>query len=1476
MLTIQGTGVENPHIADRPSIAQPLCINEINGRHFHDENSVIGKIEVDSKINGNETRVHEPPETIEEQGKINDGSTIHTQQQETRVVPVVVESPPRPNISKKLSTWQIKEKKLPHDENSVWFHRQRDAFDYDQPPNPTAGYVSYDQRKADGKISKVYAVFSSFDSYFKAEDKLEQQQKNGCELIRLNHPCRLYSDVEWTINLDLASEPQPQFEVAVKNADEYMAIWLQSLNHQLATYFGVDPTHIVLRGSRIKSDTVMKMSYHVIIENLAFTCNHDGAMQAVFESVPFPDMPGVTKNPIDLLVYTSNRNIRMIGCGKLSERYNPLVFHPGLSSRNDLKSKLDTLLTYNIPAEIIVDPNDLSNFPNFAQIYKKPSSNKVRAATTSTQRAAASSTDRSQMENLLPVLKELLEIKGDKKTKVTSFNGNGNNGALKFQCVNSSARRECQCSGKHSHLTNNCLLIVERDLAEIDGPEKAVVKYVCMSGKCKPHNICTLGHISSPDGHHWTIAIPQDMGVIAGTDGLNSTIAMEVEPPQSDDENISVTDLAELDRTIMMELEMQPPIGISTRERCSRELCLMASFPLGDPRTEKVFSVLKSLDPTARGQDYFMEWCSRNPNIDMTDATKLFDDASPYYGDAKSELHRIRTENPAVVYLKTILTLPGDQTTKDIREKAKDDERKRKAEEKDHERKRKAEEKDDERKRKAEEKDNERRRKAEEKDDERKRKAEEKEAKQNAGENNRKKKKINTTCEGGMDVASEATGQAKTACEGEMDMASEVTEANTACEGEMDMASEATETNTADPIEEAEPAKKIDPEMRRLHQFLHSVDFEKTEWGSLLSVAYQIFRDEEVCSVIFDLIAKKFKTDVLTVKTVWDCKRGPCGQWPDLINKNFAVLCSKHKLITKTIPEIFGTPVFCYDVVTEMGCMVLRFTLDNSAYTQHDLNLSTGLIDDSTSQNLLRLESIDMGACSIGDFLLELGLDQQLGMHAEDYRVYQPSNGKWQLIDEKEAHRFVRDKLHTQFSRCLNLYRFRSDHGFPQEQKAMYDVNKAMITFCETPKGVGEVLHFIRCKIQITQDERPYMVCFENGMVDLRTGKLLGPAKPSDHVLLSIPNVFDPDADCTIMLEYLRSLFPEELYPDSDGIIAFIQQHLGACLINAQVAPAMLNFVGEGANGKSIYLKLMSKAFGEEYHSTIPAEALARPVCENNDALYKARLARSATISEFDPKVKINDKQLKNLTGGDKTFFIGKFKTGEDRISNMTIQAFSNDSATFTTNPANDFALKRRLALLPTRARFLGPNDDDERRKLITEEHSNWIFQKDEAFVANVLKNGVPAFLAFAVEGAGKILGRENYDIEMPPTIRNATEREYGRDKSDMLKDFVKSELRQSQSSFVSTAEIIQVYKKLYDLESCLNKSGVFATQLKTAIKDVFLGFAACDGFKVDDCKKRVDSPEGRKEVRGYLNADWVPGRQAAGIAAELRKTYFS
>ena len=841
-----------------------------------------------------------------------------------------------------------------------------------------------------------------------------------------------------------------------------------------------------------------------------------------------------------------------------------------------------------------------------------------------------------------------------------------------------------------------------------------------------------------------------------------------------------------------MELEMQPPIGISTREHCSRELCLMASFPLGDPRTERVFSALKSLDPAARDEDYFLEWCSRNPNIDMTDATKLFDDASPYNGDAKSELHRIRTENPAVVYLDSqgALMFNGDLTKADIREKAKEHARELKAKEK--------------------------------------------RAMQKARDDNRKKKKMKTE----------------------------------KCEGEKDMAD--------DQEIGPESALPCDGKIRKLYAFLHSVDFKKTDWMTLLSVVNQIFgADKGAIPIITDYIVLKFKVDVQSIQKAWCTKHGPCRKWPEVISKHYSAACSNQKLITETIPEIYGFPVFCYDIVPELDCTVLRITLDNSAYTQHDLNLTVGYFDNEPSQSLQHFGLITMGACSISDFLLEFGLDGELGVCGEEFHKYQPKNGKWQRIDEKHAHRFLAKKLFSLFSRCLNLYRFRFDHGIPQEGKAIFDLEKAMHTFCETPKGVADVLHFIRPEIEITPDRRPCMVCFENGMVDLRTSKLLGPADPSDYVLQSIPHLFDPDADQTLMVQYLRSICPQTLYPDSDAIISFFQMHFGACLIDLPVMPAMLNFIGEGSNGKSIYLKLLSKSLGPEYHGTIQWEALAKPPCENNDSLNAVRSARSATITEFDARVKAIGKQFKNLTGGDPSFFMGKFKTGGNEIKNLTIQTFSNIAPTFTESLVDDLALTRRSALFPTRVQFLGSNDDARRRKLISEGHEDWIAEKNEAFVADVLERGTPGFLAFAVEGAKRLLALPSLDIEMPPTIRDATEREYGQNKSELLEDFVKLELKQSPHSFISTAEIIEVYKRLYNLESCLNRSSVFASQLKTFIKDAFAGIP---GIR-EDCmvaggKKKVDTPEGKKEVRGYFNVDWVEERQTAGIAAKLRETY--
>lgn len=284
----------------------------------------------------------------------------------------------------------------------------------------------------------------------------------------------------------------------------------------------------------------------------------------------------------------------------------------------------------------------------------------------------------------------------------------------------------------------------------------------------------------------------------------------------------------------------------------------------------------------------------------------------------------------------------------------------------------------------------------------------------------------------------------------------------------------------------------------------------------------------------------------------------------------------------------------------------------------------------------------------------------------------------------------------------------------------------------------------------------------KNGLVDLQTKTLLGPAIPSDYVIQSIPHLYDPNADQSIVKRFLESLVPESVYDDAKEIQDFFQMHDGSFLTRASVMPAIVFLVGEGSNGKSKYCELVRKGLGK-YHATIAAEALEKDPGENNDNLYRARLARCATIMEIEKGKKLSAKMIKGLTGGDLTEMAAKYKNGLEAETVFTMHLFANDVPEFTVKISDDFALARRIAVLPMRVQFLDDNDTTQREKLKCAGHEHWARRKDEALVKSLINDGIPGLLAYMVDGAAKLFAKDSKPA-LPPTIWNATNQEKGED----------------------------------------------------------------------------------------------------------------
>ena len=676
---------------------------------------------------------------------------------------------------------------------------------------------------------------------------------------------------------------------------------------------------------------------------------------------------------------------------------------------------------------------------------------------------------------------------------------------------------------------------------------------------------------------------------------------------------------------------------------------------------------------------------------------------------------------------------------------------------------------------------------------------------------------------------------------------------------------------------EAQEQAKQKVEILCLHRLLHRVDVQNSSWSCVLSVASQLYpaRKEQ----ILDFINHSYRVHLSDLEVRWDAKRGNCLDWGHFLKQHMDVVCSPD-LIKQTLPAMVGSELLMFGVLDQQGCKILRFVPNVIPFKSFDLNLNTGLIDydEKLSLNLIA----DISVCSdyaLAEKLIKQGFNNCLGFFEDNFYQYTERSGAWHRIEKDQAQSLTSKELTILFSRTLHLLQFRESIGL--QGMPASTMHKMMRKYCGSHNGVVEVLKAVLPKLRFEPpEEKEHLACFTNGLVDLKSKTLLGPAKPSDYVIRSIPHPYDPNADQSWIKKYVESLFPESVYDDASDILEFHQKHLGSFITRVKrMMPVIIFFVGEGSNGKSVYAQAIRNALGREYHNTIAAEALEKAPGANNDNLYRARYARCSTVVEVEKDCRFHTKTIKNLTGGDETEFNAKYIKGSGETMDLKMHIFCNDIPNFTVKVYDDFALGRRLATVPLRVQFLDANDTTQKERLKNAGHEHWIFPKDEDLAAQLIENGIPGLLAYMVDGAAKLFA-DGFELKLPRTILTATNQMKFEDADENLRDFVGTQLSRatglSEETFISTEEITEVYRKLHNTESCLLKSGPFAKNLKTLIAEAFIK-QHVEGREMivrDAKKKRVPSPLGPRELRGYYNLVWKKGSDGAVEAAKLRKTY--
>lgn len=162
-------------------------------------------------------------------------------------------------------------------------------------------------------------------------------------------------------------------------------------------------------------------------------------------------------------------------------------------------------------------------------------------------------------------------------------------------------------------------------------------------------------------------------------------------------------------------------------------------------------------------------------------------------------------------------------------------------------------------------------------------------------------------------------------------------------------------------------------------------------------------------------------------------------------------------------------------------------------------------------------------------------------------------------------------------------------------------------------------------------DANPMRLGVENGVVDLRTGKLT--QNKLEYYITKFSRVqYDKTAACPTFLAFLGRIFEGKA-----ETIAYVRRLIGYCLTGRTDAQVLFFFYGTGANGKSTLLSVIEFLLGADLSKQTPPETLmaqSQGTKPSND-LARLQGVRVVLSNEVEDGSFLAEATVKQMTGGD-------------------------------------------------------------------------------------------------------------------------------------------------------------------------------------------------------------------------------------------------